>query len=57
MMVAGFDVENKILREERKKKIRTIILCEGSIDRLEYCDIDSEIAIFSKVLCHGGLKY
>ena len=29
MMVAGFDVENKILRETRKKKIRAIILCEG----------------------------
>ena len=55
MMVAGFDVENKILREERKKS--GLHYVRESVDRLEYCDIDSKIAIFAKVLCHGGLKY
>lgn len=28
-----------------------------SVERFEYCDIDSKVPVLSKVLCHGGLKY
>ncbi len=47
----------KFKETEKEKKKNPDYYVRESIDRFEYCDIDSKIAVFAKVLCHGGLKY